>query len=187
MKHAIFLTLACCAALAATAADFDIRTYGTACAALLTGCTSFEPLRSTRFVDDNNNYLHVDYGRDTKDHESTAVLENGVSWPFKSKNMVRVELPDGTRFTAYQNMAPTGNLYKTGRMDDPELTTRLYQSGAKFKSEIVEFMFRHQDYAEVRDFVCSKVCEAAGAQHLMLCAEDGSRSDWFSSQWVNHG
>ena len=49
------------------------------------------------------------------------------------------------------------------------------------KSKIVEFMFRHQDYAEVRDFVCSKVCEATGAQHLMLCAEDGSRSDWFGA------
>ena len=84
-----------------------------AAAAFLAGCASFEPLRSTRFVDDNNNYLHVDYGRDTKDHESIAVLDNGVRWPFKSKNMVRVELPDGTRFIAYQNLAPAGNLYKT--------------------------------------------------------------------------
>ena len=33
-----------------------------------------------------------------------------------------------------------GNLYKTGRMDDPDLTARLYASGAKFKSEIVEQM-----------------------------------------------
>ena len=47
------------------------------------------------------------------------------------------------------------------------------------KSEIVEFMFRHQNYAEVRDFVGRKLCEIAGIQHLMLCAEDGSRSDWF--------
>ena len=27
--------------------------------------------------------------------------------------MVRVELPDGTSFVAYQNLAPAGNLYKT--------------------------------------------------------------------------
>ena len=80
---------------------------------LLAGCTSFEPLRSNRFVDDSNNYLHVDYGRDTKDHESVAILDNGVRWPFKSKNMVRVELPDGTRFIAYQNLSPKGNLFKT--------------------------------------------------------------------------
>ena len=49
------------------------------------------------------------------------------------------------------------------------------------KSEVVEFMFDHQDYAEVRDFMCSKVCEAAGMQHLMLCSGDGSRSDWFGA------
>ena len=88
-----------------------------ACAALLSGCTSFEPIRSNRFVDDNSNYLHVDYGRDTKDHESFTVLANGVRWPFKSKNMVRVEMPDGTHFFAYQNLVPVGNLYKT---DDEE-------------------------------------------------------------------
>lgn len=34
----------------------------------------------------------------------------------------------------------SGSLYKTGLMDDPELTTRLYASGAKFSSEIVEQM-----------------------------------------------
>ncbi len=50
---------------------------------------------------------------------------------------------------------------------------------ANLKSEVVEFIFSHQDYAEVRDFICTKVREVAGAQHLMLCAEDGSRSDWF--------
>ena len=96
-----------------------------AAAVSLAGCTSFEPLRSTRFVDDNNNYLYVDYGRDTKEHESTVVLENGVKWPFKSKNLIRVELPDGTRFVACQNLAPTGNLYKT---EDEEW--EFFESGA---------------------------------------------------------
>jgi len=33
-----------------------------------------------------------------------------------------------------------GKLYKTGLMDDPELTQRLYDSGAKFSSQIVEQM-----------------------------------------------
>ncbi len=33
-----------------------------------------------------------------------------------------------------------GKLYKTGRMDDPQLTQRLYESGAKFASQIVEQM-----------------------------------------------
>ena len=34
----------------------------------------------------------------------------------------------------------SGSLYKTGLMNDPELTTRLYESGAKFSSQIVEQM-----------------------------------------------
>lgn len=98
-----------------------------AAVALLTGCSSwrFEPLRSTRFVDDDNNYLHVDYGRDKEEHTSTVVFDNGVRWPFKTKNKVRVELPDGTIFVAYQNMAPTGNLYKT---EDGEW--EFFESGA---------------------------------------------------------
>ena len=52
---------------------------------------------------------------------------------------------------------------------------------AHLKGEVVEFLFRHQEYAEVRDFVCPKVCEITGAQHLMLCSEDGARSDWFGA------
>ena len=50
---------------------------------------------------------------------------------------------------------------------------------ANAKGKVVEFLFMHQNYAEVRDFVGSKVCEITGAQHLMLYSEDGSRSDWF--------
>ncbi len=50
---------------------------------------------------------------------------------------------------------------------------------ARLKGEVVEFMFRHQKYEEVRDFVGGKVCKITGAQHLLLCSDDGSRSDWF--------
>ena len=50
---------------------------------------------------------------------------------------------------------------------------------AHLKGDVVEFLFKHQGYAEVRDFVGSKVCEITGAQHLMLYSEDGTRSDWF--------
>ena len=52
---------------------------------------------------------------------------------------------------------------------------------AHLKGEVVEFLFRHQEYAEVRDFVGAKVCEITGAQHLMLYSEDGARSDWFGA------
>ena len=52
---------------------------------------------------------------------------------------------------------------------------------AHLKGEIVEFIFRHPDYNAVREFIGTKVCEIAGAQHLMLCSDDGSRSDWFGA------
>ena len=50
---------------------------------------------------------------------------------------------------------------------------------ASLKAEVVEFMYKHQDYAAIREFIGTKVCEITGAQHLMLCADDGSRNDWF--------
>ena len=50
---------------------------------------------------------------------------------------------------------------------------------AHLKGEVVDFMFKHQSYSEIRDFVGAKVREIAGAQHLVLFAGDGSRADWF--------
>ena len=50
---------------------------------------------------------------------------------------------------------------------------------AHFKGEVVDFMFKHQSYSEIRDFVGAKLCEITGAQHLMLVSGDGLRSDWF--------
>lgn len=83
-----------------------------ACAlALLVGCASFEAMRSQKFVDEAGRFTHVDYGADKEPRASTFVLSNGVRLPFKSKLKVRVELPDGTRFTAYQRMSTAGNLY----------------------------------------------------------------------------
>ena len=103
----------------------------TACAALLTGCTSFEPLRSTRFVDDNNNYLHVDYGRDTN-------------------------------FTAYQNMAPTGNLYKT---EDGEW--EFFESGAG--CIVARFVKERSGYVtRFRGTLCATVRNPANATRSRL-------------------
>lgn len=81
----------------------------------MVGCATmtFTVLRTQRFVDDNNNYVLVDYGRDEKGHESTFRISNGARLPFRSKMKVRVELPNGKRFVAYQHMSASGNLYKT--------------------------------------------------------------------------
>lgn len=79
--------------------------------ALFAGCVSFEVTRSQKFVDESGAFVHVDYGADKEPRTSVFVLSNGVQLPFKSKLKVRVELPDGTRFTAYQRMSTAGNLY----------------------------------------------------------------------------
>ena len=50
---------------------------------------------------------------------------------------------------------------------------------ANLKAEVVEFIFKHRDYEEIKEFLGSKVCAITGAQHLMFCSDDGSRSDWF--------
>ena len=52
---------------------------------------------------------------------------------------------------------------------------------ANLKAEVVEFLFKHQDYADFRDFLGPKLCAITGAQHLMLRSDDGSRSDWFGA------
>lgn len=82
---------------------------------VLAGCATwtFTVLRTQKFVDDDNNYLLVDYGQDEKNHESTFQISNGARLPFRSKLKVRVEMPSGKRFVAYRRMSASGNLYKT--------------------------------------------------------------------------
>lgn len=80
---------------------------------LLAGCASFEATRTQKFVDETGKFVLVDYGTEQEPRTSQFTLGNGVVLPFKSKLKVRVELPDGTRFTAYQRMSAAGNLYMT--------------------------------------------------------------------------
>ena len=90
-----------------------IRILVTASLVLLAGCATwtFEPTRTSKFVNERNEYIVVDYG--IEEHESTFIGPGGVRMPFKSKLKVRVEMPDGTRFVAYQNMSTEGRLYVT--------------------------------------------------------------------------
>ena len=90
-----------------------IRILSATAAALLAGCATwtFEPTRTSKFVNERNEYIVVDYG--IEEHESTFIGPGGVRMPFKSKLKVRVEMPDGTRFVAYQNMSTEGRLYVT--------------------------------------------------------------------------
>lgn len=90
-----------------------IRILAAMAAALFAGCATwtFEPTRSSKFVNERNEYVLVDYG--IEEHESTFIGPGGVQMPFKSKLKVRVTMPDGERFVAYQNMSTEGRLYVT--------------------------------------------------------------------------
>ena len=90
-----------------------VRIVAATAAALLAGCATwtFEPTRTSKFVNEHNEYIVVDYG--VEEHESTFIGPGGVRMPFKSKLKVRVEMPDGTRFVAFQNMSTEGRLYVT--------------------------------------------------------------------------
>ena len=90
-----------------------IRILSATAAALLAGCATwtFEPTRTSKFVNERNEYIVVDYG--IEEHESTFIAPGGVEMPFKSKLKVRVTMPDGERFVAYQNLSTEGRLYVT--------------------------------------------------------------------------
>ena len=90
-----------------------IRIFAATAAVLLAGCATwtFEPTRSSKFVNERNEYITVDYG--IEEHESTFIGPGGVEMPFKSKLKVRVTMPDGERFVAYQNLSTEGRLYVT--------------------------------------------------------------------------
>jgi len=89
---------------------------GAALAALvMVGCASFTPMQSSLFTDEDGNVISVDYGRSEKDHESKFTAPNGKVMTMKSKLAVKVTLPDGTDFVAWEcmNTLPSGTMYRT--------------------------------------------------------------------------
>ena len=85
-------------------------------AALLQGCQSYTIVQRNVFVDDDGNVVSVEYGRSESDHVNTFKSPvNGEEMEFRSKLMVRAELPDGEGFKAWQcmNFLPYGTMYRT--------------------------------------------------------------------------
>lgn len=80
------------------------------------GCQSYDVVQRNVFSDEDGNLVTVDYGRSEKDHVNTFVAPlTGKEMEFRSKLVVRAELPDGTGFTAWQcmNFLRRGTMYKT--------------------------------------------------------------------------
>ena len=85
-------------------------------AALMAGCQSYTIVQKNVFVDEDGNVVVVEYGRSEREHVNTfKAPATGKEMEFRSKLVVRAELPDGTRFTAWQcmNFLVRGTMYKT--------------------------------------------------------------------------
>jgi len=82
----------------------------------LAGCQGYDIVQTNVFANDDGHVVFVDYGRSDREHVNTfRAPTNGQIMEFKSKLAVRVTLPDGDRFTAWQcmNFQATGTMYKT--------------------------------------------------------------------------
>ena len=88
--------------------------------ALAAGCRSYTIVQQNVFADDDGAVGVVGYGRSGSDHVNTFVSPvTGEEMAFRSKLMVRVELPDGEVVKAWQcmNFLAKGTMYQT---DDGE-------------------------------------------------------------------
>ena len=85
-------------------------------AALATGCQSYAIVQKNVFVDEDGNVVVVEYGRGEREHVNTFIAPTtGREMEFRSRLVVCAEMPDGTRFTAWQcmNFLARGTMYKT--------------------------------------------------------------------------
>ena len=83
---------------------------------MMGGCQSYDILQANVFSDEDGNIISVEYGRAEKDHVNTFLAPtNGKEMEFKTRLLVRVHLPDGSDFTAWQcmNFMRSGTMYKT--------------------------------------------------------------------------
>ena len=83
---------------------------------LQSGCQSYEIVQRNVFADDDGNMVVVDYGRSESDHHNTFISPvTGKEMDFHSKLVVKVQLPDGDTFKAWQcmNFLSRGTMYMT--------------------------------------------------------------------------
>ena len=85
---------------------------------LVAGCQSYEIVQRNIFADDDGNVVIVDYGRSESEHHNTFLSPvTGKEMDFHTKLVVKVQLPDGDDFKAWQCMSflppGTGTMYKT--------------------------------------------------------------------------
>lgn len=85
-------------------------------AGALSGCHSYDIVQSNIFSDEDGQLIQVDYGRSETDHiNKFRSPTNGQELDFKSKLLVKVHLPGGERFLAWQcmNYLQSGTMYRS--------------------------------------------------------------------------
>lgn len=82
---------------------------------LLAGCSTFTPQQSFMFTDEDGQIIVSDYGNLKEKRASKFFAPNGKEMTMLSDKVVRVTLPDGESFTAYEclNPLPIGTMYKS--------------------------------------------------------------------------
>ena len=131
-------------------------------------------------------WVKSNMAKDEFSPDSVASLKTihlvGVRQEGNLVNMLCVGYADGRMLTANQvsflrrsALVIMSSLERIATYHDLAVALSL----AHLKGDIVEFMFAHHSFEEIRNFVAEKICEVSGVQHLMFCADDGTRRDWF--------
>ena len=83
---------------------------------MFAGCVSFKPQQACMFTDSEGDIVAVEYGRTKREHKSNFVAPSGKVMESKSSRAVRVTLPDGESFLAWEcmNSLPSGTMYRSG-------------------------------------------------------------------------
>ena len=83
---------------------------------LAAGCNTTTLVQTMSFVDDNGNVIEVDYSRAEKEHIGKCKSPmTGEDMDFRTKLLVKVTMPDGSSFKAWQtmNVLPSGTMYRS--------------------------------------------------------------------------
>ena len=115
--------------------------------AALQGCATFNRASVNAFVDDNGRVLMVEYGTRSRPYTYYIVSPvNGNRLECHDDKMVKLEMPDGSRYVCYicQNEIPKGTMYSTRDNEIRYLTIG-------FQSRVYKYVPERNDYLEIFD------------------------------------
>ena len=115
--------------------------------AVLHGCATFNRDQVSAFVDGGGRVLRVEYGTRSSPYTYYIVSPvNGNRLECHDDKMVKLEMPDGSRYVCYicQNEIPKGTMYSTRDNEIRYLTIG-------FQSRVYKYVPERNDYLEIFD------------------------------------